>query len=352
MTLSFLHKWKYMLRAFGKLPSGKEKAKTHQSPHFRDGQFQNPVPTHAVQMGFRMFKILFQFLNKPASCYPPKPLPAMKTNLSALPGDKPVIVWFGHSSHFIKIGGKTILVDPVFSGHVGPFKNMNKAFAGTNIYGVDDMPYIDILLLTHDHYDHLDYETIVALKPKVGAVCTSLGVASHLEYWGWNESKIQELDWYQNLETDGIKFTALPARHFSGRGTKRDQTLWSAFVLEGGGYKLFLGGDSGYASHFKDIGEKWGPFDFALLECGQYNEAWHDIHMMPEETAQAAVDIRTTAFMPVHWAKFSISLHPWDEPVKRVCAKAAELNLNMATPMIGEPVFIGGEYPRKAWWEL
>lgn len=340
-----------MLPSLGKTPSGKEKEKVQQSPNYRNGQFQNLVPTYAMKMGLEAFKILFKFLNKSPKCVPPKPLPTIKTNLSALPDGKPVLVWFGHSSYLIKINNKTILVDPVFSGHAAPFKNMNKAFAGTNIYSVDDMPDIDVLLITHDHYDHLDYETVIRLKPKVRAVCTSLGVASHLVYWGYNKAIIHELDWHQTVIINDIALTALPARHFSGRSYKRDQTLWSAFVLETGGYKFFIGGDSGYGSHFKEIGEKHGPFDIAMLECGQYNEAWHDIHMMPEETAQASLDIKATAFLPVHWAKFSISLHPWDEPIKRVSVKAAEMNLKMLTPMIGEPVIIGETHSNECWWE-
>ena len=331
-----------MFKAFGKLPTGEEKNKVQQSPNYRDGQFQNPVPTTALKMGLSAFRILFKFLNKPANCFPPKPLPSVKTNLHSLSAEKPVIVWFGHSSYFIKINNKTILVDPVFSGYVSPFKGMNKAFAGTNVYGVDDMTEVDILLITHDHYDHLYYETILKVKSKVKFVFTSLGVASHLRYWGYEEEMIQELDWHQTVQiNDGMQLTALPARHFSGRGTKRDQTLWSAFVLQTKEYKLLLGGDSGYATHMKDIGE-----------CGQYNLAWHDIHMMPEETAQAAIDLGAKALMPVHWGKFSISLHPWDEPINRVTKKANELNVNITTPMIGEPVEVGENYPVTRWWEL
>ncbi len=340
-----------MLAAFGKNPSGKEKEKTHHSPNYRDGQFQNPVPTQVMQMGLDAVKMVFKFMNKPADCFPPKPLPSVTTHLLALPEDKTTIVWFGHSSYFIKTGGKTILVDPVFSGYVSPFKGMNKAFAGSNRYGVEDMPFIDILVISHDHYDHLDYETIVKLKGRVAAVCTSLGVASHFVYWGYNKDIIHELDWHQSVFINDIKITALPARHFSGRGLKRDQTLWSAFVLEAGAHKLLLGGDSGYASHLKEIGEKYGPFHIAMLECGQYNLAWHDIHMLPEETAQAAIDVKAEVLMPVHWGKFSISLHPWNEPIKRISAKAKELNVKLTTPLIGEPVIVGEHYPHTEWWE-
>ena len=351
LPLSCLIKRRSMLPSLGKMPSGEEKQKVQQSPNYRNGQFQNPVPTTTLTKGSNILKMLVRFINKPSDCYPPKPLPSVNTNLLALPDDKPVIVWFGHSSYLIKMNGKIILVDPVFSGYVSPFKGMNKAFAGTNMFGVDDMPGIDILIITHDHYDHLDYETIIRLKSKVNAVCTSLGVASHLVYWGYNEAIIHELDWHQSVDINGIKLTALPARHFSGRTVKRDQTLWSAFVLQTKEYKLFLGGDSGYASHFKEIGEKQGPFDVALLECGQYNLAWHDIHMLPEEVVQAATDLNAKLVLPVHWGKFSISLHPWNEPIQRVTAKANELHVKLATPMIGEVVIIGEPYPDTRWWE-
>ncbi len=340
-----------MLPSFGKAPFGKEREKVKDSPNFSNGQFQNPVPTTTFTKGYSVAKVLFKFINKPASCYPPRALPFVKTNLSALGSEKPVIVWFGHSSYLIKIANKTILVDPVFSGHASPVKGMNKAFAGSNHYSVADMPPIDILLITHDHYDHLDYETIIKLKSKVKWVCTSLGVASHLIYWDYDSSIITELDWHQSKEVSDIQFTALPARHFSGRTIQRNQTLWSAFILQTKDHKLFLGGDSGYASHFKKIGEQYGPFDFGMMECGQYNPAWHDIHMMPEETVQAAIDIGAKAAMPVHWGKFTLSIHPWDDSVKRMTAKAKELSLPVATPLIGEPIIIGEAYPDKNWWE-
>ncbi len=340
-----------MLPSLGKDPQGKEKQFIQQSPHYQNGKFQNAVPTRMMEKGYNFFKILYQFINKPANCYPPKPLPAIKTDLLNLPDEKPVIVWFGHSSYLIKIAGKTILVDPVFSGHLGPFKGMNKAFRGTDIFTVEDMPDIDVLLITHDHNDHLDYETILKLKPKVRAVCTSLGVASHFVYWGYDESIIHELDWQQSYSFGELIFTALPARHFSGRSIHRNQTLWSAFVLHTAAYKFFLGGDSGYAFHFKETGEKHGPFDIALLECGQYNLAWHNIHMLPEETVQAAKDLQAKTLLPVHWGKFCISLHPWDEPIKRVTKSAKENALDLITPMIGEVVIMGENHPQSEWWK-
>jgi L-ascorbate metabolism protein UlaG (beta-lactamase superfamily) len=230
---------------------------------------------------------------------------------------------------------------------------MVKAFAGTDVYGVKDMPNIDVLLLTHDHYDHLDYRTIRQLRPKVRQFYTSLGVGEHLEYWGVDPKKITELDWWETKDAaPGVSFTATPARHFSGRSLTRGQTLWSSFVLKIYGYSLFLGGDSGYEQHFKVIGETYGPFDIAMLESGQYGKHWPYIHMFPEETVMAAQDLGTKVLMPVHWGKFTLALHPWNEPIRRIVRAAADKGLKLTTPRIGEPVVLGTEMPEGDWWEL
>lgn len=178
------------------------------------------------------------------------------------------------------------------------------------------------------------------------------GKGAHLERWGYSLEMMQELAWHEGT-TDldgGIRLTALPARHFSGRLFKRGQTLWSSFVLDTPDYKLYLGGDSGYDTHFTEIGEKYGPFDLAILECGQYNQNWPYIHMMPEQTAQAALDLRAKGLLPVHWGKFTLALHPWYEPIERVRKRAQELELPLATPLIGQPMQIGDQYPNTTWW--
>jgi len=209
-----------------------------------------------------------------------------------------------------------------------------------------------MVVITHDHYDHLDYKTMQRLATKGRHFYTSLGVGSHLEYWGIAASAITELDWWDEVAVgDGGMLTATPARHFSGRSFQRGRTLWSSFVLRVGGYTLFLGGDSGYGPHFKMIGDRFGPMDLAILECGQYGKDWPDIHMLPEACVTAAVELRAKVLLPVHWGKFSLSLHPWDEPVRRVVAAAREEGLAFTTPMIGEPVAIGGLLPQAAWWE-
>lgn len=340
------------LRIYGKLPSGERLKRIQASPNYKNGSFQNLSKTNAMAEDASFFKTMREFLHKPKTVQPPGPLPSVRTDLKNLRSDKPVLIWFGHSSYLVKINGKIILADPVLSGNAAPLSFMVKAFKGADAYSVGDLPKIDVLLLTHDHYDHLDYKTILKLKGSVRTVVCSLGVGSHLEHWGFAGNIIKELDWWENTHTDGMFFTAVPGRHFSGRGIKRGQSLWSGFVLKAGDHTLFLGGDSGYDSHFKEIGSKYGPFDLAVLECGQYNKAWPNIHMMPEETAQAAVNLGAKALLPVHWGKFSLAMHPWDESIKRVLKKAAELNLAVATPLIGEPLVIGEKLPVKEWWKL
>jgi len=340
------------LQTFGKTPSGAELEKVKASPNFRDGSFKNLSPTEMMAGGNSMAGLMWKFLNKPSTCFPSNPLPSVKTDLKNIQSANPVVVWFGHSSYFIRINNKNILVDPVFSGHASPFSFSTKSFAGANVYSVDDMPDIDILFLTHDHYDHLDFETVVKLKPKVKQVYTSLGVASHLVYWGYDESCITEFDWWDSKTNDCFTITATPARHFSGRGLIRNKTLWSSFILQAPQHTIYIGGDSGYDTHFKTIADKFGPFDIAMLECGQYNTAWPHIHMLPPETAQAAVDLNAKMLLPVHWGKFSLSLHAWNEPPNLVTAAAKQLGMPVTTPMIGEPVIVGQSYPATRWWQL
>jgi L-ascorbate metabolism protein UlaG (beta-lactamase superfamily) len=340
---------------FGKAPAGARLQRILQSPHYKDDHFENLVPTSVALEGVSIFKMLRDMSHRPTDVKPPRPLPSVRTDLRALPKDRVTIVWFGHSSYLLQIHQTTILVDPVFSGHASPVSFMAKAFPGANVYTAADMPEIDILLLTHDHYDHIDYTTVRQLMPTVKHYCTSLGVGAHLESWGIAPDKITELDWWESWSVGAnggeIAFTATPARHFSGRSFKRGGTLWSSFVVKAAGYSLFLGGDSGYEQHFKTIGERFGSFDLVILECGQYGKNWPYIHMMPEQVVQAARDLGAAAFMPVHWAKFTLSLHPWDEPIRRVTAAAADKGMPVVTPMIGQPVVIGEKYPSARWWE-
>ncbi|GGH68729.1 L-ascorbate metabolism protein UlaG (beta-lactamase superfamily) [Filimonas zeae] len=325
---------------------------TEESKNFRDKKFQNLSPTPALAEGVSYSTVLREYWKKPPTVNPAAPVPHVVTNLRQLNTDVPVVVWFGHSSYLIRYKQLSFLIDPVFSGHASPMRSMVKAFAGADVYKPEHMPDIDVMIITHNHYDHLDKHTIAALQHRTKKYYTSLGVGKNIACFVTGEKPIQEMDWWET-ETiaPGITITATPARHFSGRGLVRNESLWSSFVLQLDEYKLYLGGDSGYDTHFREIGEKYGPFDMALLECGQYNTAWPYIHMMPEQTAQAAMDVKAKVLMPVHWAKFRLAIHPWNEPIQRVTAAAAQLNLPLATPMIGEPVYVGKSYPTGQWWK-
>jgi L-ascorbate metabolism protein UlaG (beta-lactamase superfamily) len=341
------------LKVFGKNPSGKHLDKMKRSINYKINGFENISDTPVMSKDTSTWEILKKYFRKNPDLKPSSPLPFVRVDLKEINSIIPVIVWFGHSSYFIRIQNKNILVDPVFSSYASPLSFMIKAFKGTNVYTTDDMPEIDFLILTHDHYDHMDYSTIKKLKGKVKNIYCSLGLASHLIYWGFDEKNITEMDWWQtNILDENVTLTAAPARHFSGRGIRRYKTLWSSFILNTTSHNIYLGGDSGYDTHFKSIGEKFGPFDIAILENGQYNLAWPFIHMMPEETVQAAIDLKAKVLLPVHWAKFPLSLHTWNDPIIRLLKAAAVKRLKVTTPMIGEPVILNEVYPDKEWWNF
>ncbi len=335
---------------FGANPTGERLARIEKSPNYKHGAFQNLSETPVQSKDFSAFSTAWKFFNPPKATRPSVTLPSIKTNLKNMVSEQPVLVWFGHSSYFIRINEKDILIDPVFSGNAGPVTFLTKNFQGSNVYSANDFPDLDIVLITHDHYDHLDYKTILELKSKTKLFCTSLGVGAHLERWGIAPEKIVEFDWWETKQIAEMELTAAPARHFSGRGFSRYKSLWSSFVLKTANYNLYLGGDSGYDTHFKTIGEKYGPFDLTLLECGQYNEGWPLIHMMPEQTVQASIDLKAKVLMPVHWSKFQLSLHTWKEPIERAIHAAEEKHVTLTTPMIGQTVTIGKNYPNEKWW--
>ena len=345
----------FNLPSFGKKPSGQRLQRIQQSPNYVKGAFQNQSETPPLTGGASYFTVIKDFFfGKHERKAPSAPMPVIKRNLKETQvSQEPVITWFGHSSYLLQIEGKNILVDPVFSERTSPVQFAGtKAFEGTDVYHVEDLPAIDILLITHNHYDHLDYTTVRQLKDTVGTIVTSLGVGADLESWGVAPGKIKELNWWESVQlSPAIKFTAAPGRHFSGRNFKRNETLWSSFILEMAGLRLFLGGDSGYDKHFKEIGTRFGAFDLAILECGQYNAFWSNIHMMPEETAQAAVDLNAKILLPVHWGKFSLATHAWDDSIKRVVKAAAILHQKIMTPMIGEQFSILNPPDSVAWWK-
>lgn len=294
-------------------------------------------------------KVVF---NKSPRSRPERRLPSVKTDLLHLNPADDVLVWFGHSSYFIQLDGKKILVDPIFSGHSSPVSFTTKSFRGSDVYTADDIPEIDYLFITHDHWDHLDYETVTKLKPNIKRIITGLGVGAHLERWGFSPDCITECDWNEEVILNaGFKVVTCPARHFSGRGLKRNRVIWLSFVLNTPSMKIYLGGDSGYGVHFKKIGAQFGPMDLAILECGQYDKNWKYIHMKPEEVAQAAIDLKAKVLMPVHWAKFALALHAWDEPINRIVDLCESRDIRITHPMIGEKMDLKSIKPGNSWWK-
>ncbi|WP_306352698.1 MBL fold metallo-hydrolase [Flavobacterium sp. '19STA2R22 D10 B1'] len=337
---------------FGKKPSGERLEKIKASVNYKDGAFQNLEFTPTLTEGYTYGALLKAYISPTAKHPVPKDvLPFVKTDLKT-DIESNSIVWFGHSSYLLQLDTLTILVDPVFSGNASPFSFLVKNYPGSNEYSVVDLPEIDVLIITHDHYDHLDYKTVTALQSKVKLVITSLGVGSHLEYWGYPSEKIIELDWHDSYTINATtQITATPARHFSGRGIKRNQTLWSSFIVKNEDYNLFLGGDSGFGTHFKAIGNQYGPFDLAILECGQYNVSWRNIHTLPDEIIQVAEDLQTTKILPVHWSKFKLALHDWNEPVTDLLKDNESKKITILTPMIGEQFSLEQTDSFPHWWD-
>ncbi|MCD2422917.1 MBL fold metallo-hydrolase [Niabella pedocola] len=342
------------LPKFGKAPSGARLERMQKSPHYKDGKFQNRHFTPTLTEGYSMLGILKdQFFKKLPRRRPVDPIPSIKTNLLQLPADSNVLVWFGHSSYWIQIDGKRLLIDPVFSGNASPIPGTNTAFKGSDIYTADDFPPVDYLLITHDHYDHLDYETITALRGKVKSVICGLGVGAHFEHWGYEASRITEMDWDETLTLDsGFLLHTASTRHFSGRGFIRNNTLWLSYILQTPSQTIYLGGDSGYDTHFAEIGSRFDSIDLAILENGQYNKAWQAIHMLPPEVLQAGKDLKARRILPVHSSKFMLAQHPWDEPLKELTRLNKENPVPLITPVIGALVYL--DHPTTAsspWWE-
>lgn len=337
---------------FGVNASGERLARMQKAPNYKNGAFENLEFTPDLAEGVTYPMVLKDFFfAKKVRNTPSTPLPVVRTDLKNLPLDSNLYVWFGHSSYYMQLDQKKIVVDPVFSEYASPVRISVKAFPLSYSYSADDFPEIDILVITHDHWDHLDYNTFQSIKDKVKHIVTGLGVGAHLEKWGFPSDKITELYWGEKANVDGFSFTSTPARHFSGRTFSRNTTLWTSFVLQSNTKKIFIGGDSGYGKHFKNIGNQYGPFDYAILENGQYNKMWKYIHMMPEEVIQASLDLQAKHAIPVHSSKFPLAHHAWDEPLIRVSQAAEKQNFPIIIPKMGEVLSLDTYQKHPHWWE-
>jgi L-ascorbate metabolism protein UlaG (beta-lactamase superfamily) len=285
---------------------------------------------------------------------PAKQLPADTPDFQAfLDSSKPQFIWFGHSTILARLGKQTLLFDPVFSKRASPFQWIGpKRFDTKPQIQASDLPYVDAVIISHDHYDHLDYRTIKQLRAKVGHFFVPLGLKAHLLRWGIMGQNITELDWWQKAEHNNLTFVCTPAQHFSGRTlTDRATTLWASWAVIGAEHKLFFSGDGGYDDHFKQIGNKYGPFDITLLECGQYDVVWANIHMTPEQTVQAHIDLGGKKMIPIHWGAFKLAFHSWTEPIERALAAAQKTKSIVLTPRLGELIRMPAKQSKSRWFD-
>ena len=337
---------------FGSNPSSKEKIEYEKFINFENGSFINSENTPLMTGEISTWEFF-----KKDSLRKPTNLKTEKINESffAQVGNKDYqIAWLGHSAFLISIDEKIILLDPMLGSHASPISIPSlKRFNSELPINPELIPYIDFVILSHDHYDHLDFSTIQLIKDKVKNFLVPLGIGSHLRSWNVKEQNIREMNWEQSYKIDDLEFVCLPARHFSGRGPlNRNSTLWSSWAIKSSSLKIYFSGDSGYGSHFEKIGKEHGPFDISLIDCGQYNSAWKYSHMFPGQAVAAAIDLKSKYFMPIHWGGFILAMHPWDEPVKKSKKLAKEKGLNCLTPQIGEILSkssLNKQFP--LWWD-
>lgn len=340
--------------SFGAGGSPDRSAKLVDSSQYDGHQFTNTFPGPQRAEGDVWESVDRQFFGTEIRT-PPGPIPfevMSSKNLSTEPGLR--AYWLGHASVLIEIDGKRFLVDPVFSDRVSPFEFVGPQRFHPPPIALEDLPPIDGVLISHDHYDHLDMLTAQTLTAKGTPYFVPLGIAGHLKRWGVPDSQIIELDWGDSQAVGGLSITSTPAQHYSGRGLlDQGQTLWSSWVLSGLLHRVFYSGDTGFSPHFEQIGERYGPFDLTIMKIGAYGpgEVWHEIHMTVEQSIQAHLAVKGKRMLPVHWGTFNLAFHAWDEPIKRAVKAAAAQGVNMVTPKVGEKVESGVDFISTPWWQ-
>lgn len=337
---------------FGGKATGASLEKIQHSANWNGEKFKNTIPTIVGARqggGDGMFAVLKDMLFPSDDKTPTDKLPSQTFDKQHFNnGD---MAWFGHSTVLFKTDDQVILADPVFH-NASPLPGTIKPFAMQETTEIADLPdRIDVIIISHDHYDHLDWQAIKVLNAKTDRFLVGLGVKAHLLRWGVPAEKIQEFDWYEETTINAVRFVFTPTRHFSGRGlTDGNKTLWGSWVVQGTDLKLFFSGDSGYFDGFKTIGEQYGPFDIAFIEDGAYDNNWPEIHMLPEQSVQAAIDLQAEWMVPIHWGKFSLARHTWKDPIERVLAASERQHIDLATPLIGK-TFALDTLPTLKWWE-
>jgi len=337
-------------------PASDRKNRIEASVNYKNGRFRNQEPFKAgfesiLNPGMWFESVFGRQVRKPVSPLPTARIPDNFFEAGIHQGLR--ITWLGHSSLIIEIEGKMILTDPIFGRCVGPSMVFGpRRFKMAFPLDPSTLPEIDGIIISHNHFDHMDYPTVKLLKDKTRFFYVPLGAGALLEKWDVSREKIIELDWWQTSRMNKtIEITATPSFHFSGRGVlDRNATLWASWAIKGEDHNIFFSGDSGYFKGFKEIGEKMGPFDVTMLDTAQYDQYWKQVHMFPEQSIQAHLDLRGDILLPVHWAAFSICFHDWQEPAERITRAAEEKSITVATPKIGESFVFGTAVPREPWW--
>lgn len=334
---------------FGAAAGAMRYVKEQGSVAWKMGSFRNLEKTPLQEDLGNLFGDLVGYM-KAKNTQPAAPLPVSVGDTTDLPPAGDHLTWYGHSALRLETGGKTILLDPMLGDWVAPVPFLGHRFPYKDYNPLAGFGTIDLVVYSHDHYDHLDYDTLVKIKDRVRHYLCPLGVGAHLRAWGISDDCITELDWWQTTELAGCRFTATPARHFSGRspGT-RNKSLWAGFAIATPNHKIYFGGDSGYGRHFTAIGERLGPFDLTMLDSGQYHARWQNVHMHPEEALRANRDLGGKNLLPIHWGAFALSDHPWVDPIERITA--ADEDGVVISPMVGQRFALDElDQARKKWW--
>lgn len=331
-----------MTKQFGGKSTKELEERYRQSQQWEHKKFMNIEETNMDISPLQIPKLLYKQFFEKGGREPKAKLPVLSFDKEEFlrSSEKMKFIWYGHSVLLMRIANQTILIDPMLGSNAAPISPFPiKRFSDNTLDLIQDFPEIDVVLLTHDHYDHLDLDSLELLLPKVKQYYVALGCARHLEKWRIPKERIKEFDWWNSLNFEGIEITFTPTRHFSGRGlTDRAKSLWGGWILKTETENIYFSGDSGYGEHFKEVGKKLGPFDFAFMECGQYNENWHQIHMFPEESVQAAKDVDAQLIMPVHWGGFALAQHHWKDPLERFVKACDAAKHAYIIPQLGEIV--------------
>ncbi|MFG2074184.1 MBL fold metallo-hydrolase [Nonomuraea maritima] len=337
------------------LTSGPERAsRIRRSPQFVNGAFANPMPDSTPPAGPQGLALLGEFARGRRQRRPHGWIPLRVPPSDPPPADGLRAVWYGHATTLVEIEGRRVLFDPVWSDRVSPTPLLGPKRHHEMPLDIGELPPIDAIVISHDHYDHLDMATVRSLTNSQKApFVVPLGVGAHLERWGVPTYRIIELDWDEEAQVAGLRFVATAARHFSGRTSVRsNDTLWGSWVVAGATKRVFYAGDSGYFDGYKGIGAKHGPFDLTLMPIGAYGPGWPDIHMTPEEAVAAHLDLGGRLLLPVHWATFTLSLHPWAEPVERLWRESKARDAAIVIPRPGEGVDTASVPPVEDWWQI